>query len=291
MSKPVSDYSKLRCPVCKGKLESGKELHCKRCDVTYPVKDGIPIMLPNLDSVDKEQDLLQEKGFYEDMFSDLTGMDDGHCIVYGRERIYNAFENLERGSIIEPGCGGGHHSVKLAKEGFDVTSIDISLNGLRAARKLAQHEGQNILFVSGDIKRLPFEDNQFDICFCSLVLHHFNPLDNILNELSRVTRKKFIAFEVNAYDLISYTRFNIINPIFGVRNIVNNQRAIFPNKLEKILKNNGFNNISVEYEDIHDYIGKEPESLKAKMIYAYQFVMKMFPGKYSKNKFMLKAER
>ncbi|MFW6040812.1 MAG: methytransferase partner Trm112 [Thermoplasmatota archaeon] len=46
----------LRCPECKGKLkltvkkeeeeiEEGY-LYCKQCDITYPIEDGIPNMLP-----------------------------------------------------------------------------------------------------------------------------------------------------------------------------------------------------------------------------------------------------
>jgi uncharacterized protein YbaR (Trm112 family) len=47
----------LVCPVCKGKLElSVKEenkqeiitgsLHCPKCDINYPIEDGIPNLLP-----------------------------------------------------------------------------------------------------------------------------------------------------------------------------------------------------------------------------------------------------
>lgn len=38
----------LVCPVCKGKLEFDKtaqELRCKPCQLAYPVRDGIPIMM------------------------------------------------------------------------------------------------------------------------------------------------------------------------------------------------------------------------------------------------------
>ena len=38
----------LVCPVCKGKLEfdkSAQELICKPCQLAYPVRDGIPIMM------------------------------------------------------------------------------------------------------------------------------------------------------------------------------------------------------------------------------------------------------
>ncbi len=46
----------LACPACKGALtlrverEEGEDvvaggLHCARCDVTYPIEDGIPDLL------------------------------------------------------------------------------------------------------------------------------------------------------------------------------------------------------------------------------------------------------
>lgn len=46
----------LRCPECKGELELDVEeedeeiekgaLYCEKCDVKYPIEDGIPNMLP-----------------------------------------------------------------------------------------------------------------------------------------------------------------------------------------------------------------------------------------------------
>ena len=38
----------LVCPICKGKLEfeqAAQELICKPCQLAYPVRDGIPIMM------------------------------------------------------------------------------------------------------------------------------------------------------------------------------------------------------------------------------------------------------
>ncbi|HXI10364.1 MAG TPA: methyltransferase domain-containing protein [Thermodesulfobacteriota bacterium] len=287
----MADYSKIRCPICKGGLDAADDLRCSRCNITYPVKRGIPIMLPNLDDVDSEQNLAAEKEFYENMFSDLKGLDDGHCIVYGHERIYDFMDRVERGTVLEAGCGGGHHSVSLSKKGFKVTSVDLSFNGLLQAKRLAQHESQDILHLCGDIKRLPFEDNAFDICFCSLILHHFTSLDNIIAELCRVTRRYFVAFEVNALDPISFLRFNVLNPVFGIKNISKNQRALFPDRLAKTLNRNGFTDTVISYEDMHEYLGKAPESLKGRMLAGYLKLMKIFPEKYSRNKFLLLAEK
>ncbi|MBN1367769.1 MAG: methytransferase partner Trm112 [Dehalococcoidales bacterium] len=55
MKKKLNDI--LACPMCKGKLElkvneeKGDEiitgsLTCAKCDVTYPIKDAIPHLLP-----------------------------------------------------------------------------------------------------------------------------------------------------------------------------------------------------------------------------------------------------
>ena len=55
MKKEMMDI--LACPVCKGELELNVEeekaqeivtgsLHCRRCDVRYPIVDTIPNLLP-----------------------------------------------------------------------------------------------------------------------------------------------------------------------------------------------------------------------------------------------------
>ncbi len=39
----------LACPICKSKLDYKKEkniLRCNRCKIDYPVKEGIPQLLP-----------------------------------------------------------------------------------------------------------------------------------------------------------------------------------------------------------------------------------------------------
>jgi len=55
MKKELMDI--LACPVCKGELELSVEaedgnevitgsLYCPKCDVRYPIVDGIPNLLP-----------------------------------------------------------------------------------------------------------------------------------------------------------------------------------------------------------------------------------------------------
>jgi len=285
----VSDFSIIRCPICKGKLDKRQGLNCKKCSVSYPIKNGIPVMIPEMQGREVDQDLAVEKKFYEEMFSNLKGFEDGHCIVYGKDRLYDYVSGIERGTMLEAGCGGGHHGVTFAEKGFDVTAVDLSFNAVSASKKLAEHRGVDILYTGGDILRLPFEDNQFDICFCSLILHHFMHLDGIVSELLRVTRKHFVAYEVNALDPISFVRFNVLNPLFGLKYIVKNQRALFPGKLEGLLRSKGFDIATVQYDDVRDTLGKTPKSLQAKGIQTVRKILSLLPNKYSSNKFLIHA--
>src|SRR6266540_2114037 len=109
------------------------------------------------------QDKSKERQFYEKMFSNLVGLEDGGCLTYGYDEIYNAtVDTIAPGSILDVGCGAGKHSVNLAKRGFNVIAIDLTLAGLKAARKWAQENGVRVHFVQGDVENLPFRDGTFD---------------------------------------------------------------------------------------------------------------------------------
>ncbi len=46
---PKELYDILACPMCKGDISYNKDktaLVCKKCKIDYPIKEGIPIMLP-----------------------------------------------------------------------------------------------------------------------------------------------------------------------------------------------------------------------------------------------------
>ena len=51
MEDPISKelFDILACPVCKADLKYGeakKSLVCTKCGHKYPIKDGIPVLLP-----------------------------------------------------------------------------------------------------------------------------------------------------------------------------------------------------------------------------------------------------
>ena len=47
---PEELYKILACPICKKDLKYTKDkkgLYCKRCDHVYPIKGGIPVLMPS----------------------------------------------------------------------------------------------------------------------------------------------------------------------------------------------------------------------------------------------------
>ena len=48
-------------------------------------------------------------------------------------------------------------------------------------------------FVNGNIYKLPFKKNEFDISFCSNVFIHLNDVVKPLKELIRVSKKKLLS--------------------------------------------------------------------------------------------------
>lgn len=290
-------FGRIICPLCKGKIKRiQNEIHCIKCGQIYRFFDDIPNFLPEsliekYNSELKQQDLIEERNFYEDMYKDLKGIDDGHCVVYGYDEIYDFMNDIPKGSLLDIGCGAGHHSKDLAQRGYNVTGIDISPNGLRQAVKIRDINNLSIDFILGDIENIPFDDNVFDIAFCSLILHHFPKREKLLREIARVTKKYFVTFEVNSLDPISFIRFDIINPIIGIKNITKNQRTVSPIKLKKELKKLGFDYINTKFIDVHYNIGANPNSIKSLIINTLKYFNILLPYKSRYNKFVLKCKK
>lgn len=74
-------------------------------------------------------------------------------------RNYNEMPKLEqkalqlaKGKVLDVGCGAGSHSLYLQEKGFEVTSIDISENGIKACQLqgLKNAKAQNILDLENE---------------------------------------------------------------------------------------------------------------------------------------------
>jgi SAM-dependent methyltransferase len=60
---------------------------------------------------------------------------------------------LERGSVLVPGCGTGHDARVWAKAGFSVTGMDLAPSAMRLAREKTAAAGLTAQFQPGDFLR------------------------------------------------------------------------------------------------------------------------------------------
>jgi methyl halide transferase len=66
---------------------------------------------------------------------------------------------------LEIGCGTGTNSVWLARQGFEVTGIDVAPRAVERAEKLAHAVGTDVRFMVADVGHLPDLDGPFAFFF------------------------------------------------------------------------------------------------------------------------------
>ncbi|MGG5252003.1 class I SAM-dependent methyltransferase [Neobacillus sp. SM06] len=90
---------------------------------------------------------------------------------------------------LDLGCGTGIYSIWLARNGLNVTGVDLSANMLDRAKEKAASLSLPIAFVRSDIQQLPFEDETFDLVVANIVLEFVGNPNKVLQEGLRVLKK------------------------------------------------------------------------------------------------------
>src|ERR1700692_1816121 len=76
--------------------------------------------------------------------------------------------------LLDVACGSGQVALWAARDGVNVTGVDIAPNLVQRAQARADAEGLKARFIEGDAEALPFEDASFDVV-TSLVGAMFAP--------------------------------------------------------------------------------------------------------------------
>jgi len=89
-------------------------------------------------------------------------------------------------------CGAGSNTLYLARTGFSVTGMDISLEAVRYTGRRARKEKLKVSLVACDFAQMPFAEGVFDLvldcgCFqCVEMEHRKNFMDGIAHILNDV---------------------------------------------------------------------------------------------------------
>ncbi|MFB3819944.1 MAG: class I SAM-dependent methyltransferase [Candidatus Methylomirabilales bacterium] len=98
-------------------------------------------------------------------------------LVYGTQptsiapRLAALFRQAQVHTILEAGCGSGRDALYYAEQGFAVTGLDLSGNGLRRARARARAAGLAVAFVQGDLADPALRPGCFDACVAVHLIH------------------------------------------------------------------------------------------------------------------------
>ena len=149
------------------------------------------------------------------------------------ELIYKIRGLISNGKILEISCGNGSDSIELSKLGFDVTATDTCDDYVKYVNS------KGVKCINHDTsKKLPFNDNEFDLIYSRLGLHYFTKeeLELIFEELSRIT-KKYLVFTVKLVNDIPTGKVILDDATW--KNLVSNNFDIIESNIkEGILYNN-----------------------------------------------------
>ena len=99
----------------------------------------------------------------------------------------NTLDNVK---ILGLASGGGQQIPMLAAIGADCTVLDYSDKQLESERLVSKREGYTVNIVKADMtKRLPFEDNSFDIIFHPVANCYVENVYHVWNECFRLLKK------------------------------------------------------------------------------------------------------
>lgn len=191
----------LACPQCAGSLELDERLACVRCPTCarrYPLTDGIPVFLDRGSSLGQED----ERQFRDAVAAPhLGGEADSlmgfvaqhHCVPMMRQRAWEFKAQFAPGEwLLDVGVGWGWHWTGGGR-GARVIGLDMSLTGLRLARRLLRQHDDAVALVCADAASLPIRTRSIAGVWSVQAFQHFprEILVRVQAELDRVLRDRF----------------------------------------------------------------------------------------------------
>lgn len=229
------------------------------------------------------QDIKAEREFYDTLFTEKP---DNEHITFGYDELYElAFPTPPKGLILDLGCGTGAHTIRLARRGYSVVSVDLTEPGARSARERLKAEGFTPMTLVADAEHLPFRDSSIDTVWAALLLHHFPVLDKLPREMRRVVQRRIVTFEPNSGNFLTWLAFNVINQVWGLKTTTKNQTSLNPEAVKKVFEPLGFKRFVVTFVDRGWNDGAGSIARRT-----YRAVTSVLPERYRANKFLLTAE-
>lgn len=134
-----------------------------------------------------------EEGY--NLYADQYDLSSGFLNTFENYELLRMFGDLKEKKILNVGAGTGRNIRDLIDLGSEVTALDISEEML----KLCEKRFPRIECVVGDVEKMPFEDNAFDVVVAMFVIVHLRDLTKAFDEIYRVMKDggMFIVSNIN----------------------------------------------------------------------------------------------
>lgn len=111
--------------------------------------------------------------------------------------VQRSFPELPPGSpVLDAPCGAGRVSLWMARQGWDVTAMDLGGAAVAHTRKTITDKGLPVNALEGDIFNSPWEDRHFRAVICFRLMHHFSERDvrrRLVQELARISGEHLLV--------------------------------------------------------------------------------------------------
>lgn len=110
-------------------------------------------------------------------------------VAYLQKRVGIEVYDIKRriNKVLDAGCGIGRHVVFFAEQGFNVYGVDISEEAIEIANAWLAKKKLTANLNTGDIQKMPFRNDLFDVVVSHGVLDHI-PFDNAKKAISEIKR-------------------------------------------------------------------------------------------------------
>lgn len=115
--------------------------------------------------------------------------------------IFSEIKPVKGKKILELGCGNGEASVYFAKQGAEVTALDISGGMLKLASAVAARHGVSIRTLKCSASEIPGDKDIYDLVYAANLLHHVE-LEPTFREVRRVLKPagRFVSWDPLAHN-------------------------------------------------------------------------------------------
>lgn len=158
--------------------------------------------------------------------------------------------------LLEIGCGCGTESLWLARQGADVTSIDLNIERLGVARKRKEILGKelgrelHVAFVCQSVLELA-DSNTYDIIWLEQAFHHLEPRLAVIRKLADLLKPGgyLVISEANGLNVLLQAQLfrkrgratiKHFTDHQGNTHVYGNERILSGASLRRLLAKNGF---------------------------------------------------